>query len=139
MIFYLLIVPVAGELGEDFNSLSVDQEEPFESCRVEKSETEFEWYADIFTYEGTDEIEMLYVFEDPDEALLEFSEQSPVYDCSFTDQKMYPIVQGNSDELRLKIFIPLPNSLEHEISEFPSSYLEEVRDEVYDQIIRSHV
>ena len=111
-----------------------------ESLREEKLEREnhsFEWQADILEYEDITEIEMLYIFDDPeDEIFNQITGVDSIYDCEMTGEQYHPTVDSLGDKTIVFSYMPIEQSLDHEIAQFPSQYLEELREGFYDQVIR---
>ena len=111
-----------------------------ESLREQKLEKEnhsFEWQADILEYEGITEVEMLYIFDDPeDEIFDQVTGLESVYECEMTEDRYHPTIDSLGDKTMIFSYMPIEQSLDHEIAQFPSQYLEELRDQFYDQVIR---
>lgn len=105
--------------------------------KIEKENHSFEWEAEILTYEDITEVEMLYIFEDPeDEIFDQVTGLESVYECEMTGDRYYPTIDSLGEKTMVFAYIPIEDSLDHEIAKFPSQYLEDLRDEFYDQVIR---
>jgi len=111
-----------------------------ESLREQKLEKEnhsFEWQADILEYEGITEVEMLYIFDDPEDKIFDqVTGLESVYECEMTEDRYHPTIDSLGDKTMIFSYMPIEQSLDHEIAQFPSQYLEELRDQFYDQVIR---
>jgi hypothetical protein len=125
---------------EDFDPLAVDTEDSLRNETLNRDGEEIEWHSDIFTYEDCIEIEMLYIFQDPeDEIFNSISGPKIFYEFKQTGDNIYPVIESMGDETRVAAFLPVPSSTEHEIYEFPSAYLDQIRDELYDQVISENI
>lgn len=119
-----------GLLGMTLEGESLRKEE------MEKDGDSFTWHADILTYNNFQEIEMMYVFSDPDEEIFtKLYNSSRAYDCEITDSVYYPSIDNQDGKTFVLAYMPVEQSLDHEIAEFPAEYLEELRDGFYNQVI----
>ena len=120
--------------------LDFDFQDSWESQTVETGDVEYEWHADISTYPEYDEIEMLYVFEDPDDTLFEnISEVKSCYEFEYTEDTILPMLDSIGKQTKIVAYIPIPEDTTHDISKFPSQYLEEVREDLYHQVIEPNL
>lgn len=110
-----------------------------QSLREEEIEREGEsitWQADILTHEDFSEVEMMYVLNDPEKEKFAELEDSPTaYDPKITNNTYYPTIDHLNGETLVLAYIPIEHSLDHEISEFPAQYLEELRDGFYREVV----
>lgn len=103
---------------------------------MEREDVSFSWHADILTYSEFWEVEMMYVFRDPNEELFtELENSSRSYNCELTDSVYYPSMDNHEGETFVLAYLPIRRSLDHEVAEFPGEYLEELRDGFYDQVL----
>lgn len=122
------------ELAENVGGMTLDGEH-FREKDLERGDEKFAWRADILSYEEFWEIEMIYVLDDPEKEIFsELREEPTSYSHEHTDS-IYPTVDRLDGETRVVANIPIKKSLDHEIAEFPSQYVDDLRDSFYREVI----
>jgi len=120
--------------------LDFDFQDPWKHRKIEEDGNEYEWQADVSTHPERSEIEMMYVFEDPEDDLFEnISGVESCYECEYTEETILPLLDSIGNQTRIIAYIPVPKDIDHEISKFPSQYLEEIREDLYQQVIEPNL
>jgi hypothetical protein len=126
---------VSLESLEDMTGMTLDGESLREE-ELERNGEKFRWQADILTHEDFTEVEMMYIFQDPEkEKYDQLQHTETEYDPETTDSVYYPSIDHHDGETLVLAYIPIEQSLDHKISEFPAQYLEELRDGFYREAI----
>lgn len=111
-------------------------EEPYREQAVESGGVEYNWAADIETYPEGSEVTMIYRFpEEKFEGLRDYvSEENQPYENPFTSQELFPAV-GLGEDAKVVLWAPPPERpVEHEFGYFPGQYLEELRDDFFEEL-----
>jgi hypothetical protein len=126
---------VSLESLEDLTGMTLDGESLREE-ELERNGEKFQWHADVLTHEDHWEIEMMYIFQDPEKEKFNQLQESPTtYDSEITDSTYYPSIDHQNGETLVLAYIPVKQDLDHEVAEFPGQYLEELRDGFYREVI----
>jgi hypothetical protein len=126
---------VSLESLEDLTGMTLGGESLREE-EIQRNGEEFQWHADILTHEDHWEIEMMYIFQDQEKEKFNQLQDTPTaYDPKITDSTYYSSIDHQNGETLVLAYIPIQQSLDHEVAEFPAQYLEELRDGFYNQVI----
>jgi hypothetical protein len=126
---------VSLESLEEMTGMTLDGESLREE-KLERDGEKFTWNSDILTHEDYWEIEMMYIFQDPEKEKFDELQDAPTaYDPEITDSTYYPNIDHLKGETLVLAYIPVKQDLDHEIAEFPAQYLEELRDGFYREAI----
>ena len=120
---------------EDMTGMTLDGKSLREE-ELERNGENFQWQADILTHEEFTEVEMMYILQDPEkEKYDQLQDSETEYDPEITDSVYYPSIDHLNGETLVFAYLPIEQSLDHEISEFLAQYLDQLRDGFYREAI----
>lgn len=111
-------------------------EDAYMEGRYESEGLEYHWAADIEAHPEGSEVTMIYRFpQESYEGLKRYiSEENLPYREPFTGKKLFPSVDLDEDAKVVVWVPPAERPAEHEFAYFPADYLDELREDFFQQL-----